>query len=501
MGNCGSNGVNSFDNKVKKGILSIDCFEEHRALGKGGFGTVLAVTKKFGPEEGKNLFHAMKRLDKKRIVECKGMDVLVMSELHFMIEISDDNSKMSSFLMKLECAFQDSAHVYLVQSMMEGGDGLFVQNTFKDKKLPLNIAKWFTTCCLLGLESLHEDHNLLHRDIKEENLLIDSNGYAKVADFGMCDKMVDGVSHAHGGTLAYMSPESRARYTDYAQKVTHDLFAVGVMLYKMVSGQLPFGGHDAHDFNTVLQMHLNEKQQKKSTSHGTTLIREEEILLEHETMPEHYKVDDVLLSKACGESEDGVNCMNLIKALVVFMEPVRLGSKNGAKEVLDHAWFKDMDLEAIKRHSVPSPYVPDHSKLANICRGDLDIFEQLAFDGDAKEEKLDPEKDKVFEDFYYNPWHEDDDARSTSREALSSMRRSSSSESSSTVAPESSGSAHKEVLKTRRASKILAGKQDLMKAMELKTTEFKSKREDRKSGGNLVPLGEETNEEESVAST
>lgn len=175
MGACSSVGAN-VDLKVKRGILDKGCFEEHRALGKGGFGTVLAVTKKFGPADEKEIFHAMKRLDKKRIVECKGMDVLVMSELHFMIEISDDHSKMSDFLMKLECAFQDSAHVYLVQSMMEGGDGLFVQNTYKDKKLPLNVAKWFTVCCLLGLEVLHDDHNLLHRDIKEENLLIDSQG-------------------------------------------------------------------------------------------------------------------------------------------------------------------------------------------------------------------------------------------------------------------------------------------------------------------------------------
>ena len=69
----------------------------------------------------------MKRLDKKRIIACPGMDVLVMGELHFMEEISDDHSKKSEFLMKLECAFQDKAYVYLVQSLMEGGDALHLQ--------------------------------------------------------------------------------------------------------------------------------------------------------------------------------------------------------------------------------------------------------------------------------------------------------------------------------------------------------------------------------------
>jgi hypothetical protein len=178
MGNCASAlAGGGIDEKVKKGTLDKTCFEEHRALGKGGFGTVLAVTKKFGPANEKDDFHAMKRLDKKRIVECRGMDVLVMSELHFMIEISDDHSKSSDFLMKLECAFQDKAHVYLVGSIMDGGDGLFVQNSFPGKKLPLDVARWLTASCLLGLDSLHNTHNLLHRDIKEENLLIDSTGY------------------------------------------------------------------------------------------------------------------------------------------------------------------------------------------------------------------------------------------------------------------------------------------------------------------------------------
>ncbi|GMI28697.1 hypothetical protein TeGR_g1658 [Tetraparma gracilis] len=225
MGNCASAlAGGGIDEKVKKGTLDKTCFEEHRALGKGGFGTVLAVTKKFGPANEKDDFHAMKRLDKKRIVECRGMDVLVMSELHFMIEISDDHSKSSDFLMKLECAFQDKAHVYLVGSIMDGGDGLFVQNSFPGKKLPLDVARWLTASCLLGLDSLHNTHNLLHRDIKEENLLIDSTGYARVADFGMCDKMdEEGISHAHGGTLVYMSPESRDFSTRRAQRVTHDL--------------------------------------------------------------------------------------------------------------------------------------------------------------------------------------------------------------------------------------------------------------------------------------
>lgn len=90
MGNCGTS-IADVDKtrQVKRGILDKTCFTEHRALGQGGFGTVLAVTKNFGQKEERKEFHAMKRLDKGRILECEGMDVLVMGELHFMEEISE----------------------------------------------------------------------------------------------------------------------------------------------------------------------------------------------------------------------------------------------------------------------------------------------------------------------------------------------------------------------------------------------------------------------------
>ena len=54
---------------VKNGHLTQDCFEQHRMLGKGGFGTVYAVTRKFGTKEDQGVLMAMKRLDKKMIGE------------------------------------------------------------------------------------------------------------------------------------------------------------------------------------------------------------------------------------------------------------------------------------------------------------------------------------------------------------------------------------------------------------------------------------------------
>jgi hypothetical protein len=55
--------------EVQKGHITTDCFESHRMLGKGGFGTVLAVTRKFGTKKEMDELLAMKRLEKKRICE------------------------------------------------------------------------------------------------------------------------------------------------------------------------------------------------------------------------------------------------------------------------------------------------------------------------------------------------------------------------------------------------------------------------------------------------
>eukprot|EP00520_Triparma_pacifica_P006798 CAMPEP_0118658852 /NCGR_PEP_ID=MMETSP0785-20121206/14790_1 /TAXON_ID=91992 /ORGANISM="Bolidomonas pacifica, Strain CCMP 1866" /LENGTH=458 /DNA_ID=CAMNT_0006551899 /DNA_START=200 /DNA_END=1573 /DNA_ORIENTATION=+ len=438
MGNCSASTSDvDMTEQVKRGTLDKTCFEEHRALGQGGFGTVFAVTKKFGPANEREEFHAMKRLDKKRIIACPGMDILVMGELHFMEEISDDHSKKSEFLMKLECAFQDKAHVYLVQSLMEGGDALHLQTNSPKRVLTIPVIRWLTCNCLLGLESLHGEHSILHRDVKEENLLIDKFGYARLADFGMADKLKDGVSHAHGGTLPYMSPESRDKSRDNkAQRVTHDFFALGVMMYRMVCNHYPFD-MTQHNFNTVVALHLNERALDKKDI-KTTLVRADELNYEREMLPDHYKLNKPFLMSKCGGDEV---FLDIVSKLTIMREDCRLGSKGGAGEVMRHKFFDGVDWEAIKSKTAVSPCVPAPNDMANICRGDLDVFEQIAFDspgGKEEEDGISESQDKVFEEFYYNPWHVEEEAGSERR--------------GSSLLPMSSGRSSSNITSARRKS-------------------------------------------------
>ena len=215
--------------------------------------------------------------------------------------------------------------------------------TLAQCQLSLPVVRWLVSNCLLGLAALHNSHSLLHRDIKEENLLIDKKGYARLADFGMADKLdPNGVSYAHGGTLPYMSPESRDKSAQQAQKATHDYFAVGVMIYRMITGRYPFDMHE-HNFNTVVALHLNVKAADKDMK--TTLVRDDEIEIEKAMLPEHYRLDKKVLLREVKGDEDVVS---LVEGLTVMKEDCRLGARGGIAAIMKHKFFKDVDWEAMK---------------------------------------------------------------------------------------------------------------------------------------------------------
>jgi serine/threonine protein kinase len=101
------------------------------------------------------------------------------------------------------------------------------QGRFKEDQ-----TKFFIANILLALEYLHS-RNILHRDVKPENLVFDRKGYLKLCDFGISRKLKDGKVLCSSGTPSYMAPEVINR--EY-HGVLADFYAVGVIAYECMLG-------------------------------------------------------------------------------------------------------------------------------------------------------------------------------------------------------------------------------------------------------------------------
>ena len=129
--------------------------------------------------------------------------------------------------------------------VMEYVDGMTLKEYINENK-PI---KWQTACDITiqianALAVAHE-HGIIHRDIKPHNILITKDAVAKVADFGIASAVSSETMVAGGsaiGSVHYISPEqARGGYVD----TVSDLYSLGVVLYEMVTGTLPFDGDNA----------------------------------------------------------------------------------------------------------------------------------------------------------------------------------------------------------------------------------------------------------------
>ena len=131
----------------------------------------------------------------------------------------------------------DDGKHYIVMELIEG-------KTLKDvitenKKLPWQDAVKIAAQIASGLNQAHKNH-IIHRDIKPHNIIITKDGVAKVTDFGIAKAVSNSTINAFGSTIGsvhYFSPEhARGGYTDEKS----DIYSLGVVLYEMVTGKLPF---------------------------------------------------------------------------------------------------------------------------------------------------------------------------------------------------------------------------------------------------------------------
>jgi len=179
------------DARVTRGKYTLADFELLRTLGTGSFGRVHLVQSNHN-----HRFYAIKVLKKAQVVKMK------------QVEHTNDERKMLGevkhpFLITLWGTFQDSRNLYMVMDFVEGGELFSLLR--RSGRFPNPVAKFYAAEVALALEYLHS-RNIIYRDLKPENLLLDRHGHLKITDFGFAKRVPD-KTWTLCGTPDYLAPE------------------------------------------------------------------------------------------------------------------------------------------------------------------------------------------------------------------------------------------------------------------------------------------------------
>ncbi|KAL6418039.1 hypothetical protein ACFW04_012386 [Cataglyphis niger] len=283
--------------------LTLADLETRGTLGVGGFGRVELVTLKSDP----NKSFALKKLKKKVMVEQQQQEH-VLNEKHIM-QACD-----SPFICKLYQTYKDSKYVYFLMEVCLGGD---VWTTLQKRRyFDDATAQFMVGCVVEALDHLHS-LNIVYRDLKPENLMLDMRGYLKLVDFGFSKKIGPAKTWTFAGTPEYVAPEiilnkGHDRAVDY--------WALGILTHELLIGKPPFRGSDhMTTYNKILK--------------GIEMIGIPSIV--------------------------NKNANNLIKKLLRLSPSERLGyQRNGIQDIRDHKWFSGFNWQALRRLALPAPIVP-----------------------------------------------------------------------------------------------------------------------------------------------
>jgi len=153
-------------------------------------------------------------------------------------------------IVKLFDSFQTNKHIVFAMELCAGGD--LLNYVRKRRKLKEDLAKYIFKQVVEGLEYCHAK-GIVHRDIKLDNILLDSSGKVKICDFGVSKLLEDirkDVMSEQCGTPAYIAPEilKDKGYRGFGV----DIWSLGVCLYAMLYGTVPFKANNMSDLHQLI---------------------------------------------------------------------------------------------------------------------------------------------------------------------------------------------------------------------------------------------------------
>lgn len=192
------------------------------------------------------LHYAAKRYTKKLVY---GMESMLQSEFLVLKALLNEHKN----ILLMVDYFETSDYFYLVTDLANGGELFEKITTAPEGKLPMAECRRILSMLLSALAHLH-GNNVVHRDIKAENILFASRGrdsLVLLADFGHAKILARGATaYDCSGTLSYLAPEVIARS---GHSFPVDMWAVGVLTYFMLSGYMPFDCDNDDETKELIQ--------------------------------------------------------------------------------------------------------------------------------------------------------------------------------------------------------------------------------------------------------
>src|SRR6478672_9209048 len=212
------------------GSRPLDGFVIKRGIGRGGFGEVYFATSDAGKEV------ALKHIERNLEIELRGVSQCL-------------NLKHPNLIDLYDIKYDDIGDAWVIMEYVAGPS---LKDTIdrNPNGLPLDQAEYWFRGLAAGVAYLH-DHGIVHRDLKPGNIFEDA-GIVKIGDYGL-SKFIS-TSRRSGqtesvGTFHYMAPEIGKGA--YGRQI--DIYALGIVLYEMVTGHVPFEGESSQE---IIMKHL-----------------------------------------------------------------------------------------------------------------------------------------------------------------------------------------------------------------------------------------------------
>lgn len=205
----------------------------------------------------------------------------------------------------------------MIMPYLSGGDLFFILK--KNDRFDEEKARFITGQIVIALEYLHF-LDLVHRDVKPENILMDHTGYVKLIDFGFCKRLTSSQrTYTLCGTPEYLAPEVIMN-KGYGKPV--DWWAIGILTYELTTGRTPFYGKNT--------MKIYEK-----------------ITAGKYIMPDYFSRD----------------LKDLVRKILQGDLTKRFGNlRNGVEDIKQHNWFSSTDWLALLNRKVQASFTPQISK-------------------------------------------------------------------------------------------------------------------------------------------